>query len=147
MAVTIDIGDSRNIHPSNKKQFADRLANVALREVYGQEVAVYGPRYLRHQTEGATVRVHFSDVEGGLTTSDQESVREFAVAGGNRRFAAARVRIENDHIVAQSDKVPDPIAVRYAWSNDPRCNLVNTIGLPAAPFRTDDWPGKTHSAR
>ena len=147
MAVTIDIGDSRNIHPSNKKQFADRLANVALREVYGREAAVYGPRYLRHQTEGAAAHVHFSDVEGGLSTSDQEPVREFTVAGGNRRFAAAKARIENDHIVVQSDQVPDPIAVRYAWSNDPRCNLVNTTGLPAAPFRTDDWPGKTHSAR
>ena len=147
MAVTVDLGRSSDIHPPNKKEFADRLAGVALREVYGRKVSAYGPRYLRHRIEGSAVRVHFSEVEGGLRTGDGEPVRAFSLAGADRRFEAARADIESDHVVVRSEQLPVPVAVRYAWADDPPCNLVNRDGLPAAPFRTDDWPGVTDSRR
>lgn len=147
MAVSIDIGQSHDIHPTNKKDFADRLARVALREAYEQDIPAYGPRYLRHEISSPAFRVYFSDSQGGLSAKDGKPLREFALAGADHRFWPAQARIEDNSIIAQSEQVPEPVALRYAWADDPLCNLVNGAGLPAAPFRTDDRPGVTYSRR
>jgi sialate O-acetylesterase len=137
MAVIIDIGDAANIHPSNKQEVGRRLALAALGTVYGQDIVYSGPIYDSMQVAGPNVRLKFKHVGSGLATQDDAAPRGFAVAGEDGRFVWASARIEGDEVVVWSDGVPRPAAVRYAWADNPDCNLCNKEGLPASPFRTD----------
>jgi sialate O-acetylesterase len=140
MAVTVDIGDAVDIHPKNKQEAGRRLALGALSVAYGRELLYSGPMYSSMSVEGDSIRLRFRDIGGGLVTKDGQPLKGFAVAGKDRRFAWAEARIDGDTVVVRSDKVPQPAAARYGWADNPVCNLCNKEGLPASPFRTDDWP-------
>jgi len=142
MAVTIDIGDAHDIHPRNKRAVGQRLAAQALANVYGQPVPCNGPQYRAHRVENKRIRISFDHVERGLMTR-RGKLRGFAIAGADRKFVWARTRLGADTVLVWSDHVAQPVAVRYAWASNPLCNLYNSAGLPAVPFRTDDWPGIT----
>jgi len=139
MAVAIDIGDANDIHPRNKQDAGKRLALNALAIAYGEKVVYSGPIYARMKREGNAVRLYFQHVDGGLTTPNGEPLKGFAIAGADRKFVWAEARIEGSMVVVHSSQVPQPVAVRYGWAD----NLYNKVGLPASPFRTDDWPGVT----
>lgn len=138
MAVTIDIGDPNNIHPRNKQEVGRRLALIARHQVYGIPGDWSGPRFKLAAREGSTMRVLFDHAEGGLVAHDRLPA-EFQLAGADRRFYPATARIERNSVVLFAPEVPAPLAVRYAWANAPEANLFNGAGLPAAPFRSDDW--------
>ncbi len=139
MAVTIDIGEAKDIHPKNKQEVGRRLALNALATVYFKDIEYSGPLPSAVQDEEGKMRITFRYAEG-LKTTDGAAPKSFAVAGEDKKFAWATAKIEGDHVVLQSPKVPKPIAVRYAWQDNPDVNLVNGAGLPASPFRSDDWP-------
>lgn len=139
MAVTIDIGAADDIHPRNKQDVGGRLARAALHGTYGQDVAPSGPLYQRMEREGSAVRLHFDHVAGGLEGRGGP-LQGFAIAGPDRSFVEAQARIEDGTVVVSSPDVDNPVAVRYGWANNPSVNLYNAVGLPASPFRTDDWP-------
>jgi sialate O-acetylesterase len=142
MAVAIDIGEADDIHPRNKRDVGLRLARWALAETYRRRVEPSGPLYASHAVEGGRVRLRFRHA-AGLKTSDGRAPAGFAVAGADRRFVWAEARVEGETVVVWSKGVPSPAAVRYAWADNPAANLANGDGLPASPFRTDDWPGLT----
>ena len=139
MAVTIDVGDGADIHPTNKQDVGRRLAYGALAQVYGQCLPWSGPVLRECAVEEGCLRLSFDHAEGGLVTPDGGPVRGFAIAGATRRFRWASARIEGDSIVIRHPHEPNPVAVRYAWDDNPVCNLFNRAGLPASPFRTDEW--------
>lgn len=142
MAYTVDVGDTANIHPRNKKPVGERLAKIALHKTYGYTDIIYkGPVYKKFKIENDIVKI-FYDHEGvgsGLTTNDGQLPKYFYVAGADRVFHKAKARIIGNQVWVSSKDVPQPIAVRYAFMNDPMTNLQNKEGLPAVPFRTDDW--------
>jgi len=139
MAVTIDVGAEDTVHPRNKQAVGQRLALVALAKVYGRPVAYAGPMYRDMSNEGNAIRVRFDHVGEGLRIAG-ERLSGFAVAGEDRRFVWAEARIDDGEVVVSSPEVAHPVAVRYAWADNPECNLFSADGLPAVPFRTDDWP-------
>jgi sialate O-acetylesterase len=144
MAVTIDIGNPDDIHPRNKLDVGLRLAAAARKVAYGENSVHAGPTYQSMTVEGNKVRVKFANAGSGLVVKDKYGyVRGFAVAGADKKFRWARGHQEGNDLVLYSDEVPSPVAVRYAWSNNPDGNVYNQEGLPAVPFRTDDWPGVT----
>jgi sialate O-acetylesterase len=139
LAVTIDVGDPENVHPKNKEPVGERLALIALANTYRRKLEYSGPRYSTMEVQGETIRVRFTHVDGGLVAKDGP-LKWFQIAGADQRFVDADAVIEGDTVVVKSPSVPAPVAVRYAWANYPfGCNLYNAVGLPAAPFRTDDW--------
>ncbi len=142
MAVTIDIGETTNIHPTNKQEVGRRLGLLALRDVYEQDVAASGPKFKSMEIQGDTAVLEWEHAEV-LATQDDEPVTGFAIAGSDKRWVFADARIEGQTVRVRSDTVPNPVAVRYAWASNPQANLTNATGLPTAPFRTDDWPGAT----
>jgi sialate O-acetylesterase len=142
MAVTIDIGDENELHPRNKLDVGRRLAAWALARTYARKQIPSGPLFDRYTVEGNKVRIHFK-YGAGLKTVDGGPLKGFAVAGEDRRFVWADARIENDTVIVSSPKISKPVAVRYGWADNPAVNLCNRAGLPASPFRTDDWPGIT----
>ena len=139
MAVTIDVGDPRNIHPRNKQAVGERLALVARAVAYGEKLCYCGPLYDSMKVEGGKARVAFKHIGDGLVAKGGP-LAGFAIAGEDRKFAPAEAAIEGETVVVSSPQVPKPVAVRYAWANNPTCNLTNKAGLPASPFRTDTWP-------
>jgi sialate O-acetylesterase len=143
MAVIIDIGDANDIHPKNKQDVGKRLALWALAKTYGKELVYSGPIYKSMRIEGHNIILRFDHVGGGLVAKGGEPLKGFAIAGADRKFVWADARIDGQTVVASSDKVPEPAAVRYGWADNPVCNLYDKEGLPATPFRTDDWPGVT----
>jgi sialate O-acetylesterase len=142
MAVTIDIGNPDDIHPRNKLDVGQRLARWALADTYGMKIEKSGPLYDSYKVEGDKVRVSFTHA-GGLKTRDGAAPTSFYVAGADRKFVPAEARVEQGSVVVWGKGVPAPVAVRYAWADNPAANLYNSDGLPASPFRTDDWPGVT----
>jgi sialate O-acetylesterase len=147
-AVIIDLGEGADIHPRNKLEVARRLARWALARDYGRDIVCQSPRYESLETSGNTITVKFEDVDGGLRTVDTQEVRGFAIAGEDKKWVWAEAEIVAPDAVAVSSKeVEKPVAVRYAWADNPVCNLYNQVGLPVTPFRTDDWPGVTINAR
>jgi len=137
MAVTIDIGDKRDVHPHNKKDVGDRLARIARANVYGRDLEYSGPRYESMSIEGPAIRLSFSHAAGGLVANNGP-LKTFEIAGNDGKFVAAEAKIEGGAVIVAAPGVPSPTAARYAWSNYPEgCNLYNAAGLPAAPFRTD----------
>jgi sialate O-acetylesterase len=171
MAVIIDIGEARDIHPRNKKDVGERLAISALKVAYGQDIVHSGPMYESMEVAGGKAIVKFTSVGGGLVAKPftdpvtphgptlekrfggatlpkaDGKVLGFAIAGEDKVFVWADAAIEGDTVVVSSPKVAKPVAVRYGWANNPVCNLSNKEGLPASPFRTDEWPGVTISNR
>jgi len=140
-AVITDLGEAKDIHPKDKQNVAKRLARHALAKVYGVKVVAESPRYLSHQVVGNKIVVTFQEVGGkGLTTFDVADVRGFAIAGADQKFVWANAKIvASDKIEVWSDAVAQPTAVRYAWADNPVCNVRNGEGLPLTLFRTDDW--------
>ena len=146
MAVAIDIGEADDIHPRNKQDVGLRLALAAESRVYGVDQPYSGPIYRAMDIEGGKIRLHFDHAHGGLKAKGKV-LKGFAIAGRDRKFARANATVEDDSVVVWSKDVPQPVAVRYAWAGNPSCNLYNGAGLPASPFRTDDWPGLTVDRR
>ena len=141
MAVTIDVGDPNDVHPANKEPVGLRLARCALAKVYGRDIVYSGPLYDSMTIEGNKVKLRFKHVGGGLVAQGGEELQQFSIAGEDQQFVPARATITGDAVIAWSDAVPKPVAVRYAWRINPEgCNLYNKAGLPASPFRTDNWP-------
>jgi sialate O-acetylesterase len=143
MACIIDIGEANDIHPKNKQEVGRRLALIANKMVYKQECIASGPVYKNYRKEGNRIRIAFTTIGSGLSTKDGKDVKGFAIAGKDKQFYWAKAIIEGSEVVIYSDKVTEPIAVRYAWADNPECNLINSEGLPAVPFRTDEWKGIT----
>ena len=138
MAITIDIGEEKDIHPKNKQDVGRRLAAWALGTVYGRKVAISGPLPAGHQIRGHEVVLNFKHTDGGLNAKGG-ALKGFTIAGADQQWKPAAARLEGDKVIASHPDVKQPVAVRYAWENWPTCNLYNGAGLPASPFRTDDW--------
>jgi sialate O-acetylesterase len=147
MAVIIDIGEANDIHPKNKQDVGKRLALWALANTYKQALEYSGPVYKSSKTEGNRIILTFDDVGGGLMAAPEPPLKGFAIAGADHKFVWADAAIEGNTVVVSSDTVSEPVAVRYAWADNPVCNLYNKEGLPASPFRTDDWPGVTADSK
>jgi len=143
MAVTTDIGDPKDIHPKNKQEVGRRLALAARAIVYGEKIPYSGPLYESMKIEDGKVRLRFKHADGGLKIRGDGPLKGFAIAGEDRKFVDADAAVDGDTVVVHSDRVPKPVAVRYAWADVPDDNLTSGAGLPASPFRTDDWPGLT----
>lgn len=142
IAVTIDLGDAADIHPKNKQDVGQRLALHALSTAYGRNVVSSGPLYRSMTVEGDKIRLQFHHVGGGLLAKG-ETLTGFVICGADRKFVWATAAIHGDSVLVSAENVKEPIAVRYAWADNPACNLFNKAGLPASPFRTDDFPGLT----
>jgi sialate O-acetylesterase len=142
MAVIIDIGDANDIHPRNKLDVGHRLAVWALAETYHQKIEPSGPLFDSYSIEGNKVRLRFKH-SAGLHTADSGPPKGFAIAAVDQKFYWADARIEGDTILIWNQSVATPVAVRYAWADNPTVNLYNGANLPASPFRTDDWQGVT----
>jgi len=142
MAITIDVGDEVELHPRNKLDVGRRLAAWALAATYGQKIVPSGPLFDRFTIDGDKIRIRFK-YAAGLKTIDGGPVKGFAIAGEDHHFVWADARIDGDTVVVSSPQVAKPVAVRYGWADNPVVNLYNEAGLPASPFRTDDWPGIT----
>ena len=139
MAIAIDVGEVNDIHPKNKQAVGHRLAQWALGTVYAQKVAATsGPLPAGHTIRGAEIVLRFTHTDGGLVAKDGP-LTGFAVAGADHVWLPAQARIAGDTIVVSAPGLTAPVAARYAWENLPTCNLFNAAGLPASPFRTDDW--------
>ncbi len=142
MAVIIDIGDATDIHPKNKQEVGRRLALIARAKTYNEKVAYSGPLYRDYCIDKDQIRLSF-DFNEGMKSSDGKALTGFAIAGPDHKFYWAEAVVSGNEILVSSPKVKHPLAVRYGWGNNPDCNLVNRSGLPASPFRTDQWPGIT----
>ncbi len=145
MAVIIDIGEAKDIHPRNKLDVGKRLARWALKNQYRKDVEESGPIYKSMKKDGGKIVLSFDHLGGGLVAgggaaAGPSGLKGFAIAGADRKWAWAEARIEGDTVVVSSPAVKDPVAVRFAWADNPPCDLYNKAGLPASPFRTDDWP-------
>lgn len=140
MAVTTDIGNLDDIHPTNKQDVGKRLALWALARTYGQDDLVFsGPLYKSMKVEGDSVRIRFKETGDGLESRDGEPLTWFEIAGEDKKFVEAEATIDGDTVVVHSDEVDEPAAVRFGWHQEAEPNLVNSAGLPASPFRTHKW--------
>ncbi|MDA0750613.1 MAG: sialate O-acetylesterase [Verrucomicrobia bacterium] len=140
MVVVSDlVDDVKNIHPENKRDVGKRLANYALAETYGKTGLVYySPTYKRMELDGKTVRIHFEGADGGLVARGGE-LKEFSIAGEDKKFVSAKARIEGNTVVVWSEDIASPVAVRFGFSNTSIPNLFSKDGLPVNLFRTDNW--------
>ena len=143
LAVAIDLGNpDGNIHPADKWDVGHRLSLGALSNAYGRPVIHSGPIFSGMAIKSGVVRLTFTHTDGGLVVRGGKPLQRFAVAGKDHKFVWADAKIIGNAVVVSSPLVPQPVAVRYAWADNPQgCNLYNGAGLPASPFRTDDWPG------
>ena len=143
-AIITDLGESHDIHPRNKQDVAKRLARWALAKDYGIELVYRSPLYKSYETKGNRIVVTFDHVGGGLDTFDVRDVRGFTIAGEDQQFVNASARIVGkNQVEIWSDTITAPVSVRYAWAQNPICNLQNKEHLPVTPFRTDSWDGIT----
>ena len=160
MAQAIDVGTAHNIHPPDKLDVGKRLAAEALRLSYGQKIVSNGPRFASMAVEGNKIRIKYTDIGAGLTISaspyisnDQPNdnpalstidLLSFDIAGADKKWVVAKAVIDGNDVVVSSDQVPNPVAVRYGWAQNPQVNLYNKDGFPAVPFRTEKWPAEGH---
>jgi sialate O-acetylesterase len=142
LAVTVDTGDADNIHPKDKAVVGDRLAYCALAQTYGEKIPYQGPTFTSMEHLPGALKLHFAHANGELMVKG-DKLGEFSIAGKDQKWYWADARIEDDSVVVSSADVPDPVAARYAWQANPLATLYNGAGLPAVPFRTDDWPEST----
>ncbi|MEZ5426855.1 MAG: sialate O-acetylesterase [Pyrinomonadaceae bacterium] len=149
LIVTIDIGEASDIHPKNKLDVGRRMAVWALKNVYGEKNLSDSPRFKKAEIKGSKIVLTFDDVGAGLQIKDGDRLDEFAIAGADKKFVwADAVIIGKNKVEVSSPSVPDPLAVRYAFNSNPKHpNLTNESGLPAGPFRTDDWTDPTAGKR
>ena len=150
-AVIIDIGEGKDIHPKNKQDVAKRLARWALAETYKVPgIAVRSPLYKGMEKQGSKIVLSFDNVgtkAGDWRPFDVPEPIGFTIAGAEKKFVPAKAVILPDgRIEVGSEAVTDPVAVRYAWADNPVCNMYSAAGLPLTPFRTDDFPGVTATA-
>jgi sialate O-acetylesterase len=146
LAVTIDTGDPHNLHPPRKAEIGERLSLWALGTTYGKKRVYSGPLYDSVQVTGDQMRIRFQ-LMGSSLEARGETLKGFAIAGPDRKFHWAEAHIEGETVIVSSESVPHPVAVRYAWADSPERSLFNKEGLPASPFRTDDWPGASTGKR
>lgn len=151
LAVTIDVGDPNDLHPKNKQDVGHRLALQALAKTYGKKISCDGPVYKTHKVEGGKVALTFDNAQSGLICGEKKSlepVKEipggsfkcFQIAGEDKKWHSASAVIDGNRVIVSSSEVPSPVAVRYAFTDNPEgCLLYNKDGLPASPFRTDNW--------
>jgi sialate O-acetylesterase len=139
MAVTLDIGSPKTIHPSNKKDVGERLALWALAKDYNKKVVYSGPSYKSMKVENEKIILTFEHVDGGLAINTKDGENNFLIAGEDKIFKKADVRIDGKKLIVSSPNVQSPAAVRYGWSDYVDASLFNKAGLPASSFRTDDW--------
>jgi len=137
MALAIDIGESRDIHPKNKQDVGHRLALAARHIVYRESNEYAGPMFRQATPEGGQMRVWFAHADG-MQAKGGGPITGFTIAGADGNFTPAEAKVEGGTVVVWNSQVSDPVAVRYAWADDPVCNLVNQAGLPANPFRSDE---------
>lgn len=143
-AVIIDLGEGKDIHPRNKVDVGRRLARLALANDYGIEIPSQSPRFDSAEFQDGKAILTFKDVDGGWRPFDVNQPVGFEIAGDDHKFVWADAKIiDGGKVEVSSDKVPNPVAVRYAWSNNPVCNMYDRADLPLTPFRTDDWDGVT----
>ena len=143
-AVILNLGEAHDIHPKNKQDVAKRLARLALAKDYGIDIVHLSPRYQSMSQADGKIVLQFKNVGGGLDTFDVRTPLGFTIAGEDQTFVHAQAKITNkSEITVWSDEVSNPVAVRYAWADNPVCNVQNTEGLPVTPFRTDTWDGVT----
>ncbi len=137
LAVTIDVGEE-SIHPRNKKTVGQRLALIALANTYGKPVEFSGPLYSGYKIDGASIRISFNHAAGLM--SKDGPLKTFQIAGADKKWVTANAKIDGGTVVVSAASIASPVAVRYGWAdNPPGCNLYDAAGLPASPFRTDDW--------
>lgn len=151
LAVAIDVGDPKDVHPKGKLAVGQRLALAARKIAYGENVVHSGPVFREMKIAGARVRAQFVEMGGGLIIGQapwradgdpqwpQDKLIGFTIAGEDRVWHDADAKIDGDSVILSSAEVPKPVAIRYGWANAPRCNLYNNESLPASPFRSDDW--------
>ncbi len=149
MAVTIDIGESNDIHPKNKQDVGRRLAAIALKNIYGQNMEYSGPAYQSMETRGNRIVLDFTHKGTGLMVKDKYGyIRRFEIAGPDRHFYYAKAFIQDNRVTVWAEEVINPQAVHYGWADDAGdANLYNLEGFPAVPFRTDQWNGKTNDVK
>ena len=138
MAIALGLGEATDIHPTDKQDVGHRLALWALDTVYGGKGEWSGPLYTGNKIDGSAVTITFSHAEG--LTAKGGAPAGFLIAGEDKQWKPATAKISGDQAIVSSPEVPHPVAVRYAWADNPAFNLYNAAGLPASPFRTDDWP-------
>lgn len=172
-SVTYDVGEAGEVHTSNKKDPAERLARVALAKTYGKDVVYSGPSYKSSSVEGDKIRVQFDHTDGGLVArplpdtyvikyespdgpavtkpltlpSPGSEIQGFSICGEDGKWVWAQAKIDKDSVLVWSPEVPKPAAIRYAWTDNPTSNLYNGEGLPTVPFRTDTFPLLTEKVR
>ena len=146
LAVTIDTGDAKNIHPPDKQPVGDRLARCALAKYYGKDIVYSGPTLASIEHPPAAIVLHFDHADGGLVVKG-DKLQEFQIAGEDKKWHWADAHILGNTVIVSSSEVPNPKEVRYAWQSNPAATLFNGAGLPAAPFRTDNWHGITDGHR
>jgi sialate O-acetylesterase len=134
------VGDPDDLHPKNKGPVGDRLAMAAEAIAYGRDVVCSGPVFDSMKVEGDTIRLSFKSATSPLTAKGGGHLQGFVIAGNDRKFVPATARIEGHSIIVSGEGIAQPVAVRYAFEDNPTCNLFNAAGLPASPFRTDHWP-------
>jgi sialate O-acetylesterase len=142
MAVIIDIGEAKDIHPRNKDDVGYRLSLAALKKAYGKDVVYSGPMYKSMKIEGNKIILDFNEIGSGLVVKDKYGyLKAFAIAGADKNFVWAQAYLTPDNkVVVYNENIKSPAAVRYGWADNPDdANLYNREGLPASPFRTDNW--------
>jgi sialate O-acetylesterase len=142
MVVSIDTGDAIALHPKNKKPIGIRHAYLALKQTYEKNITAYGPRFKKQSLQGNQIVLEFDSFGKGLMAANPGKLNSFAIAGKDRKWHWAASDIKGSTVVVSSAVVPNPTAVRYAWAMNPsqRNLLYNMEGIPASPFRTDNWP-------
>jgi sialate O-acetylesterase len=141
MAVAIDIGDANDTHAKNKQDVGKRLALWALGKTYGKNLVYSGPIYKSMEIKGNKIVLHFEHTGSGLVARGGGELKGFVISGAAYKFVKADAVVDGDIVVVSSREITEPVAVRYGWKDYPVCNLYNREGLPASPFRTDDWIG------
>ncbi|WET00852.1 sialate O-acetylesterase [Flavobacterium sp. YJ01] len=140
MAVTTDIGNAKDIHPTNKQDIGLRLAATALNNIYGKKQVHSGPTYKSQQIKGNQIILTFDNIGSGLSTPNNDELKGFEIAGADKVFHSTKAIIKDNKIIVSSDKVQNPVAVHYGWADDDTAiNLFNKEKFPASPFRTDNW--------
>jgi sialate O-acetylesterase len=140
LAVAIDVGDARDVHPKDKKEVSERLALIALAKYYGKNIPYSGPRFASAEKISGALKLSFTRTDGGLVVKG-DKLEEFSICGEDCKWHWADAKVVGDTVVVSSSEVPNPLAARYAWQANPIATLFNGAGLPAIPFRTDDLGG------
>lgn len=146
MAVTIDVGDPKDLHPTNKRPVGERLSRIALEKTYGKNIRSSGPMFHSMKIVKNTIRIEFT-IGAESMTANGAVLNGFTIAGADKKFVPADAVITGNAVIVSSISVPKPVAVRYGWADNPNCSLYNNAGLPASPFRTDSWPEVTKGKR